>query len=133
MRNQYEDYIQSQFIEDDFICVCSEQKTGELIEYVNKKHLEKSYSEWIDSTKLSILYNIDEFKKWYNHFTGSKYSGNFKDAGTGWKLSGYYFYFWIPNEMKQFLKEYDSVEISIEFENGKILESKRIIINELWF
>lgn len=131
MRNQFEDYIQSQFQKDDYICICSGQKSGELIEYVNKKHLKKPYSESLDSTELSVLKNIEEFKSWYNHFTGLKYDGQFKDAGTGWRLSMYYFYFWIPNELKQTLKGYDSIEISLEFDNGKTLINRRKIKNEV--
>lgn len=131
MKNQFEDYIQGQFQEDDYICICSGKKTNELIEYVNRKHLKKPYSESIDSTELSVLKNIEEFKSWFNHFTGSKYDGHFKDAGTGWKLSMYYFYFWIPDELKQILKKYDSIEILIELENGKTLKNRREIINEV--
>lgn len=131
MKNQFEDYIQSQFRKDDYSCICTEEKTGELIEYVNKKHLKKPYKESLDSTELSVLKNIEEFKSWFNHFAGSKYDGNFKDAGTGWKLSAYYFYFWIPDELKQTLKDYESIEILIELDNGKTLRNRREIINEV--
>lgn len=131
MRNQFEDYIQSQFQKDDYICICSEEKSGELIEYVNRKHLKKPYSEILDSTELSVLKNIEEFKSWYNHFTGLKYDGHFKEAGTGWRLSMYYFYFWIPVELKKSLKDYNSIEILIEFDDGKTLINRRKIINEV--
>ncbi|MFB9097381.1 MULTISPECIES: hypothetical protein [Flavobacterium] len=130
MFTSFEEYIQGQFRNNDFKCVCYEQKNDELIENLKREHLGgEIIKNKIDKNKTPIIKNINDFVNIYNSLTGDKYNGTFdnSDLYSGWRITNHYYYFWLPEEFNISLKKYNQLEIEVELLKGKKLKFLRVL------
>ena len=131
MFNRFENYIQHQFKTNDYDCVCYEEKSNELIRNLNSFHLGgKLKRSKIDRKRTPIIKNINDFVNFYNSFTGVKYNGSFDNlelVNSGFKISGYYFYFWLPDNLIGSSEKFKTLEIDVELLKGRKLKSLRAL------
>ena len=124
LKEGFEDYIQDQFVPDDYICVCVNEQNV-ITEYVNRKHLPQPYSHNIDSTEFNLFRNTQEFINWYNEM------GVKRHVLSGWKFSGEHYYFWLNESMIPAIINLNKLSIRVTLSNGEKLTYEREIINEL--
>lgn len=128
--NPMENFDKRRFNKNDFSCVCLDKKSNQYIEHLNKNYLGGRVYRKVDSRRVPILRNTNDFITWFNNIDNDEFTAGFtyKNITSGGNFVYTNFSFWFPDDFFNTLKNYNFIKIVVKLEDGRVLEKEQKLV-----